>query len=162
MMLQPVENSWCRNSEKEGGLLHSKKPHPKKPIGQHSPRPLHQLAWSWEPLNGASLNAGSGLQLQPRDMAKIGQVILDGGRWRGTQIVSSDWVRESKPQAGCRVYGLERDTAVVSGPSERRRHCDFLRDVNRRRAYRTPSPVMMRAADRRVRSDLLHRRASCA
>ena len=100
--------------------MHSKKPHPKKPIGQHSPRPLHQLAWSWEPLNGASLNAGSGLQLQPRDMAKIGQVMLDGGRWRGTQIVSSDWVRESKPQAGCRVYGLERDTAVVSGSSERR------------------------------------------
>jgi len=29
------------------------------------------------------------------DMAKIGQLVLDGGRWRGTQIVSESWIRES-------------------------------------------------------------------
>ncbi|MGB5809245.1 MAG: serine hydrolase [Polyangiales bacterium] len=32
------------------------------------------------------------LQLHPRDMAKIGQLFLDRGQWRGAEIVSSSWV----------------------------------------------------------------------
>jgi CubicO group peptidase (beta-lactamase class C family) len=28
-------------------------------------------------------------------MAKIGQMVLDGGRWEGKQIVSEDWIRIS-------------------------------------------------------------------
>ncbi len=33
-----------------------------------------------------------GLYLRPRDMAKIGQVYLNKGKWKGKQIVSSQWV----------------------------------------------------------------------
>jgi CubicO group peptidase (beta-lactamase class C family) len=35
---------------------------------------------------------GRGLFLYTRDMAKFGQLIMDGGRWNDTRIVSTDWV----------------------------------------------------------------------
>lgn len=40
-------------------------------------------------------HTGGGLFLRSRDMAKLGQLVLDDGRWRGRQIVSSDWMRRS-------------------------------------------------------------------
>lgn len=39
--------------------------------------------------------AGWGLTLSPMDMAKLGQLYLDGGMWNGKQIVSSSWVEAS-------------------------------------------------------------------
>ena len=39
--------------------------------------------------------ASSTLYLRPRDMAKIGQLYLDGGVWNGTRIVSESWVMQS-------------------------------------------------------------------
>ena len=35
------------------------------------------------------------LALRPLDLAKIGQMVLDGGRFNHTQIVSEEWIRES-------------------------------------------------------------------
>lgn len=39
--------------------------------------------------------AGWGLTLTPMDMAKIGQLYLNGGIWEGKQIISSKWIEES-------------------------------------------------------------------
>ena len=39
--------------------------------------------------------AYSGLNTTARDLAKIGMLYARGGRWRGRQIVSEDWVRAS-------------------------------------------------------------------
>lgn len=39
--------------------------------------------------------AGWGLTLTAMDMAKLGQLYLDGGIWEGRQVISEKWVRES-------------------------------------------------------------------
>ncbi|RDU24907.1 serine hydrolase domain-containing protein [Anaerosacchariphilus polymeriproducens] len=39
--------------------------------------------------------AGWGLTLTPVEMVKIGQLYLDGGIWKGKQIVSTKWIDES-------------------------------------------------------------------
>lgn len=39
--------------------------------------------------------AGWGLTLSPMDMAKIGQMFLNGGMWNGNRIVSEKWVSDS-------------------------------------------------------------------
>ena len=39
--------------------------------------------------------AGWGLTISPIDMAKIGQLFLNKGKWKGKQIVSEKWVEES-------------------------------------------------------------------
>lgn len=44
--------------------------------------------------------AASGLRLRPRDMAKIGILYMQGGRWKGKQIITEQWVKSSHtPQA---------------------------------------------------------------
>lgn len=55
--------------------------------------------------------AGGGLRLLPRDMAKIGQLILNRGEWNGVHVVSSNWIDESTvpryPAWGSRYYGYQ-------------------------------------------------------
>lgn len=36
--------------------------------------------------------AYTGLRLRPRDMAKIGRLVLDRGMWRGQRVVSTQWI----------------------------------------------------------------------
>lgn len=55
-----------------------------------------KAVWGKAP-NGV-VNTLGGLSLRPRDMAKIGCLFLDGGRWQGRQIVSEKWVKESTHQ----------------------------------------------------------------
>jgi len=58
-------------------------------------RPLDFGAHDWPALEGDLTPTGSGLALRPRDLAKIGQLYLDGGVYRGRRIVSEAWVRRS-------------------------------------------------------------------
>lgn len=39
--------------------------------------------------------AGWGLRMRPRDIAKVGQLMLDHGRWQGKQIVPEAWIAQS-------------------------------------------------------------------
>ena len=54
-------------------------------------------------------DTGGHLYLRPRDMAKIGQLILQKGNWNGTQLVSAQWVeratREQTRIDGGKAYG---------------------------------------------------------
>lgn len=56
--------------------------------------PLGIAAVEWERRKGDT-DAGGGLRLRPRDMAKIGQLVLAGGRWNDRQIVSKAWIETS-------------------------------------------------------------------
>ena len=57
--------------------------------------PLGIEDWEWEGSSGFNPAAASGLRLRPRDLAKIGQLVLERGRWQGRQIVSSSWIEDS-------------------------------------------------------------------
>ena len=47
--------------------------------------------------NKQGINYGWGdLCLEPLDLAKIGQLLLDGGKWNNKTIISADWVNKSK------------------------------------------------------------------
>lgn len=52
-------------------------------------------ASGWVADENGTNTAGWGLTLSALDMAKIGQLYLNGGRWDGKQIVSSEWVNKS-------------------------------------------------------------------
>ena len=58
--------------------------------------PLGITGYQWRNFkkNNYPLMDGS-LWLTPRDMAKIGQMILDNGKWKNKQIVSLKWIEES-------------------------------------------------------------------
>ncbi|HUR20240.1 MAG TPA: serine hydrolase [Vicinamibacterales bacterium] len=55
-------------------------------------------------------HSGGGLNMRPRDMIKLGQMVLDDGRWRGRQVVSSAWIRQSTAR-------VQPNAAVWSGHS---------------------------------------------
>jgi len=56
--------------------------------------PLGITGVEWNRIRGDT-DAGGGLRLRPRDMAKIGQLVLAGGRWNDRQIVSKGWIEAS-------------------------------------------------------------------
>ena len=56
--------------------------------------PLGITGFEWSRVKGDA-DAGGGLRLRPRDMAKIGQLVLAGGRWNDRQVVSKAWIDAS-------------------------------------------------------------------
>lgn len=57
--------------------------------------PLGISHYHWLIYNDGSINTGGGLLLKPRDMAKIGQMMLTNGKYNGKQILSEEWITES-------------------------------------------------------------------
>ncbi|HMV84589.1 MAG TPA: serine hydrolase [Blastocatellia bacterium] len=58
-----------------------------------APLGITNLIW---PRDAQQVSHGFGnLHLLPRDMAKLGQLFLDGGRWQGKQIIPADWLKEA-------------------------------------------------------------------
>ncbi|HSV55164.1 MAG TPA: serine hydrolase [Burkholderiaceae bacterium] len=58
-----------------------------------APLGITDLVWKTD-LRGKAL-AFSGLRMRPRDLARIGRMLLAGGRWQDRQVVPEDWVRAS-------------------------------------------------------------------
>jgi CubicO group peptidase (beta-lactamase class C family) len=56
--------------------------------------PMGITEFEWTRVKGDS-DAGGSLRLRPRDMAKIGQLVVAGGRWNDRQIVSKAWIETS-------------------------------------------------------------------
>lgn len=74
----------------------------------------------WQPLGiesadwsagrrGREVRCDGSLRLRPRDMAKLGQLVLDRGVWGGRQVVSDAWIaeatREHASDGGMERYG---------------------------------------------------------
>jgi CubicO group peptidase (beta-lactamase class C family) len=58
-----------------------------------TPLGITNAQWVYSPLGIPQ--TGGGLRLSSRDMLKVAQLYLDGGRWQGTRIVSESWVKSS-------------------------------------------------------------------
>ena len=75
---------------------------------RHLFAPLGISDYAWLKYPNGVVQTGGGLSLRPRDMAKIGYLVLNGGRWQGKQIVSERWLEESlKQQAPDAAYGYQ-------------------------------------------------------
>jgi CubicO group peptidase (beta-lactamase class C family) len=82
-----------------------------------APLGIHNYDWSRGQRRGDPRLDGT-LSLCSRDMLKIGQMVLDGGTWRGERIVSEDYIREmlrehtndhGKETYGYLWWGAERE-----------------------------------------------------
>lgn len=70
--------------------------------------PLSIQKWEWLRDDDGSPAAHFGLRLLPRDMVKIGQLVLQEGNWNGRQVVPSTWIKAlSDDRNGSRRYGYQ-------------------------------------------------------
>ncbi|HXB27855.1 MAG TPA: serine hydrolase [Gemmatimonadaceae bacterium] len=73
--------------------------------------PLGINTLAWETDNRGYNNAAAGLQLRTRDLAKIGQLVLQNGRTATAQIVPADWLTTA-----LKVHeAIENQYGVVTG-----------------------------------------------
>lgn len=77
-------------------------------------------------LDSSNRGTYAAMRMRPRDMLKLGVLFLDGGRWRGRQVVSRAWVERSTrgvSRMGSRAYGYFwwRQPFDVTTPAGRRR-----------------------------------------
>jgi CubicO group peptidase (beta-lactamase class C family) len=66
-----------------------------KYLGKEIFEPLGIKEFGWTLDRSGNPHAMAGLQIRAIDLAKIGQMMLDEGSWKGRQVVSKDWVRKS-------------------------------------------------------------------
>jgi CubicO group peptidase (beta-lactamase class C family) len=57
------------------------------------PLGIKKVDWAESP--EGNNNGFSGLRLQPKDMAKIGLLYLNQGKWENKQIISAEWIKAS-------------------------------------------------------------------
>ncbi len=62
--------------------------------------PLGIVDFTWTLDRAGNPQGMAGLQIRAIDLARIGQMMLDRGIWKGKRIVSEEWVRRSTGQAG--------------------------------------------------------------
>ena len=57
--------------------------------------PLGITDYQWDHINPDVIHASGNLKLRPRDMAKFGYLFLNGGTWKGEQIIPAEWIKTS-------------------------------------------------------------------
>jgi CubicO group peptidase (beta-lactamase class C family) len=57
--------------------------------------PLGTKFSTWMSGPGGVTDTAGSMEMRPRDMARLGQLVLQNGNWNGEQIVPEDWIRRS-------------------------------------------------------------------
>jgi len=78
--------------------------------------PLHIDKPQWQESPQGINTGGWGLYLKTEDLAKMGQLILQGGKWNGKQVLPADYVAEmQKAQVPCVPAGVKPQQAAELG-----------------------------------------------
>lgn len=79
---------------------------------------ISSTGWRWGDLGskgGVRVNGGAGnleadVEISAQDLARIGHLFLNGGRWKGTQLLSPDWIRAAtRVQVDSKLKYAEED-----------------------------------------------------
>lgn len=62
---------------------------------EHLFGPLGIRDYEWRTGPNQETAGGFGIELKPRDAAKLGLLYLNQGEWEGRRLLSEDWIRES-------------------------------------------------------------------
>jgi len=104
---------------------------------QHLFDPLEIRNYFWPQFEHGPVYIVGDLFLRPRDMAKFGQLVLQGGQWNGQQIVPTGWIEKATTELvsvahtgykGYRGYGLHwwLKTFNIGGVTIEAIHADGL------------------------------------
>lgn len=69
--------------------------------------PMDIVVTGWDRDPQGFYLGGNNMALRPRDMVKIGRLMMDVGKYRGEEIVSADWVIKSVVPVTGRISGVE-------------------------------------------------------
>jgi CubicO group peptidase (beta-lactamase class C family) len=73
--------------------------------------PLGITETDWVPGSNGAPAAASGLRMRPRDLARVGQLVLERGAWGDRQLVPAGWLEAAfEPRIGCEedlAYGYQ-------------------------------------------------------
>ncbi len=70
--------------------------------------PLGISNYVWDKHWKTGVNIGcAGFYIRPRDMAKLGNLYLNQGKWNGKTIVSSEWIKEATTILPIKDYGYQ-------------------------------------------------------
>ena len=86
--------------------------------------PLGITDWEWPYSPSNETMTGGGLRLRSRDLAKIAAMLIDGGRWKGRQVVPTSWVdsalsvhRKAYSDSNYGYLFWQRDYVTPCGPT---------------------------------------------
>lgn len=89
-------------------------------IGERLFKPLQIYDYSWTLDNSGSPHVMSGCQLKPKDLIKLGILLLNKGKYNTQQVISEEYIAEViKPSAQFQGYGMlwwldyERTISIV-------------------------------------------------
>lgn len=69
------------------------------------PLGIERFRWQFSPQGRAWI--GGGARMTPREMAKIGRLMLDRGVWSGERLLSKEWIERSTTRQGEMLGGVD-------------------------------------------------------